>query len=468
MTQAPPLALFDNGHPAGAHELPAPPAPPAPPDHPRDPWVWCIALPALFGIVAGAGLTTPSGPYFDEFHYLPAARDMLDQWAGVSTQYINREHPLLGKTLIALGMQIFGDNPLGWRIMPLIAGVVALGASMRALWHASHDRFATIAFGALLLTGFHLFVQARIAMLDIFMLAFLALAAWQYIAAMREPETGRWRLALCGIAIGLALGSKWNAVPLAMAFGLSFLGARLAADRRRLFTSRRGIPVPGISLVEAFVWLGIVPLLVYAATFLPGYGLGSEAAPSPLASGGLIALHGEMLDLQSQVLAPHSYQSTWPQWVLNTRSIWYLYEVTDGAQRGVMLIGNPLTMLLGVLALVWCLWSGILRRGWAHVEARRGWARIGFVAGYAISLGLWVVAPKSVQFYYHYLTPSVFLLGALALTLSDLREAGHPRIAIGCVLASLLVFAGFYPILSAAPLAGPMSFLDWAWIDGWR
>ena len=29
-------------------------------------------------------------------------------------------------------------------------------------------------------------------------------------------------------------------------------------------------------------------------------------------------------------------------------------------------------------------------------------------------------------------------------------------------------FAFFYPILSAWPLAGEMSFLDWAWLEGWR
>jgi dolichyl-phosphate-mannose--protein O-mannosyl transferase len=360
---------------------------------------------------------------------------------------------------MALGMALFGDNPLGWRIMSLIAGTIAVGASMRALWQASHDRFATVAFGILLVTGFHLFVHARIAMLDIFMAAFLALAAWQFAAAMREPETARWRLAITGVAIGLALGSKWNAVPLACAFGLTFLAARLSAGRRRFLTSRRGIPIPGISLVEAFLWLGLLPLMVYALTFAPGYWLGTEFFPSPVAEKGLIGMHAYMLDLQQRVIAPHGYQSTWPQWVINSRAIWYLYEFVDGAQRGVVLIGNPLTMLLGLPALIWCLVIGLYRDDWA---------RIGIVAGYLVSLGLWLIAPKPVQFYYHYVMPSVFLLGALALSLSDLRENGWPRVAYGVLLASAAVFALFFKILTAAPLDGPMSFADWAWIEGWR
>ncbi|WP_299193285.1 phospholipid carrier-dependent glycosyltransferase [uncultured Erythrobacter sp.] len=430
-----------------------------PPPHPHDPWVWCLLVPAIFAALASIRLTIPSAPFFDEVHYLPAAREFLNLWAGEPSAYINQEHPLLGKLLIATGMHIFGDNPIGWRIMPLLAGVIAVGASMRALWHASHDRFATLAFGVLLVTGFHLFVHARIAMLDIFMAAFLALAAWQFAAAVREPETGRWRLALTGIAIGLALGAKWNAVPLACAFGLTFFAARLSAGRRRLLLSRRGIPVPGISLLEAFVWLGILPLAIYALTFAPGYWLGSEVAASPLAEHGLIAMHGEMLSLQQQVLSPHTYQSTWPQWVMNTRGIWYHYAFADGAQRGVLLIGNPLTTLVGLPALMWCLVSGLYRGEWA---------KIAVVIGYAISLGLWLIAPKPVQFYYHYIMPSLFLLAALALSLSDLREAGRKYWAYGVLLGSAAMFAVFFPILSAGALEGPQSFTKWAWIAGWR
>ncbi len=428
--------------------------------HPRDPWVWCIAIPLLFAALATVRLTIPSAPYFDEVHYLPAARELLNIGQPDSGEYLNREHPLLGKILIALGMHWLGDNPLGWRIMPLIAGLVAVGAGMRALWQASEDRLATILFGVLLATGFHLFVHARIAMLDIFMAAFLALAAWQFIAAMREPETGRWRLALTGIALGAAMASKWNAVPIAMVPGLTFFAARLSAGRRRLIFSRRGIPIPGISLAEAFVWLGLVPLFVYALTFAPGYWLGTAITPSPLSEAGLIGLHSQIMEMQKSVMAPHSYQSTWPQWVMNTRGIWYLYEFTDNAQRGVLLIGNPVTMLAGLPALLWCLWVGLYRSDWA---------RLGTVIGYCASLGLWLIAPKPVQFYYHYMMPSVFLLAALALALSDCAQTRRLRwLAWAVPLASALIFAVFFRILTAGELDGPMSFAKWTWLAGWR
>ncbi|RYF68831.1 MAG: DUF11 domain-containing protein, partial [Cytophagaceae bacterium] len=68
-----------------------------------------------------------------------------------------------------------------------------------------------------------------------------------------------------------------------------------------------------------------------------------------------------MLRMQESVIKPHPYQSTWTDWIIDRRAIWYLYEPADGAQRGVLLIGNPLTMLLGLPAMLWCAWAA-----WAH------------------------------------------------------------------------------------------------------
>lgn len=443
-------------------EAQASPLPAAnPPRAPRDPLAWTLVLTGLFALLAGWRLATPSILYFDEVHYVPAAREWLTFLETGAGHFRNREHPPLAKELIAAGMLVLGDNPLGWRIVPYLSGVLAFFAAVRTMWHASRERFATLAFAVLLATGFPLFVQARIAMLDMVMVAALALAAWQFAAAIARPEQGRWRLALTGTAIGLAMAAKWNAVPLAVLPGLTFLVARARAGRRRLFLSRRGAPVPGITLVEAFVWLGIVPLAVYAATYLPGYWMSAELHPSPLATKGFIGLHVDMVQLQSGLKKPHNYMSTWPQWVLNTRGIWYLYEPVDGAQRGVLLIGNPLTMLIGLPAVLWCLVRG---------AAAQDWARLGAAIGYAASLALWVIAPKPTQFYYHYFTPSIFLLAALALACGDLARGRRTRwLGWAIPVASAAMFAWFFPILAALPLeAGRPAYRAWMWIDGWR
>lgn len=428
---------------------------PTPNATPTDPVRWCIALAAAFWVLLMWRITIPSKFYFDEVHYLPAARQY---WA--LGKFVNREHPLLGKEIIGLGMHIFGDRPFGWRFFPVLAGALTLFAAMRALWFASMSRFATIAYGVLLATGFFLFVNARIAMLDIFMVCFVTVAYWQLAAAMREPEHGRVHLIIAGIALGLALASKWNAAPLVALPGLFFLVARARAGRRRLLLSERGGPVPGISLLEAAVWLGALPLAVYTLTYIPAWffaegGIGTRGGPA-----NFVALHVEAVRLQESVVKKHPYMSTWPQWVTNTRSIWYLYEPVDGAQRGIVLIGNPLTMLLALPALLWALVETIRKRTPATGAV---------VVLYALTLGFWIVTAKPIQFLYHYFLPSMVLMAALALALDAIWARGWRWLALLPLVASVGLFVYFYPILSAAPLAGgKQAFTEWMWLSSWR
>jgi len=420
------------------------------PANTRDPIGWCWAVSAAFLGLVFVRLTIPSAPYFDEVHYLPAARALL----GMSS-YPNQEHPLVGKELLAAGIAALGDRPLGWRIMPALFGTAALFAAMRALWFASGSRYATIAYGLLLASGFQLFVHARIAMLDVFMVASCAIATWQFAGAIRQPGRARWRLALAGVAIGFAMASKWNAIPLAVLPGLAFLAVRLHAAGWRFVLTSKGAPVPGITLAEAALWLGLVPLATYWLTFAPAYWF---VGPQ-LDQLGFIGFQKHMLELQESVREPHPYQSTWGDWILNIRAIWYLYEPVDGAQRGVLLIGNPLTMLLGLPALLWCVWATVRER---RMEAA------GAVTIYAASLGLWLVAAKPVQFYYHYFLPSMALLAALALALDRLRATRWRWASWLVPAASLAIFAWFYPILSAAPLDGEQAFARWMWLESWR
>src|SRR5690606_19781690 len=374
------------------------------PVRPRDPLGWIAALTLAFLSLCLVRLTIPPQPYFDEVHYLPAARALL----GLS-HLANPEHPPFAKELIAVGIALLGDRPLGWRIFPAILGAIGFFAAMRAMWFATLSRFATLAFGVLLATSFPLFVHARIAMLDGIMASFSLVALWMCAAALRENETARWRLAVAGVALGCAMAAKWNAVPLAVLPGLTFLAVRARSAGRNFVTVSRGPPIGGMSVIEAAVWLGLLPLAVYLASYAP-YAFLTEGRVDPA---GLLELHRRMLALQEQVVKAHTYQSVWYDWVLNRRAIWYLYEPVDGVQRGVMLIGNPLSMLVGIPALVWCGWVGLTRKRWDALAVD---------VLYAASLGLWIVAAKPVQFYYHYLLPSVFLMARSEEHTSELQS----------------------------------------------
>jgi hypothetical protein len=100
-----------------------------------DPIRAVLAIVAVFAVLVFWRLGTPSKIMFDEVHYLPAARHLIDL-----SSRLNPEHPLLGKELIALGMMVFGDNPFGWRFCNALYGVIGLYGAIRAFWWASLSR----------------------------------------------------------------------------------------------------------------------------------------------------------------------------------------------------------------------------------------------------------------------------------------------------------------------------------------
>ena len=424
---------------------------------PPDPIWWSAAIALAFLALVCWHLGIPGKIYFDEVHYVPAARKLL------ALLPANPEHPLFGKEVIAAGIWALGDAPWGWRLPCALLGALGLFAFGRALWWTSGRRFAALAGMVFLASDFGWFIQSRIAMLDMVMASLAMVALWQVAAAVALPDgtppaRRRWRLALAGVCIGLAMGAKWSVLPIAALVGLGFVFARIAYAGRRFLADDNSQPCPGIALMEAVFWLGSVPLLVYFATFAPAFFYHND----PIAPTGLVNWHRYMVALQDSVTTHHPYQSLWYQWLINYRPIWYLYEEVDGAQRGILMLGNPFTMLAGLPALAWCLWAGFWR-------GRRD--ALAVIALYAATLALWMVPGKPIQFYYHYLLPGSFLMAALALALDDLwRRAAPWRWGASAALAlSVAMFGWFYPIISGAALHhGKASFAEWMWLDSWR
>jgi hypothetical protein len=79
-----------------------------PPLHARDPIGWTAAITLGFFVLCLVRLTIPSKPFFDEIHYLPAARAVIEL-----SKPLNPEHPPLGKEILALGIALFGDRRSG-------------------------------------------------------------------------------------------------------------------------------------------------------------------------------------------------------------------------------------------------------------------------------------------------------------------------------------------------------------------
>ena len=155
------------------------------------------------------GVTTPEKFYFDEVHYVPAARQMLEPV--MSQPMLNPMHPPLAKQLIALSIRAFGDEPLGWRYPAVLFGAL----SIMAIYLCGLALFAAQgpAIAAALLAFFNqmLFVQSRIAMLDIFALAFSLFAIAAFMQGFRQARP-HLMFALAGLSFGLSAACKWSGV----------------------------------------------------------------------------------------------------------------------------------------------------------------------------------------------------------------------------------------------------------------
>lgn len=389
---------------------------------------------------------------------MPAARALLALAAPV-----NIEHPLLAKQLIAAGILLFGDGPLGWRLFSTVAGtttVLGVFAILQLLF--GHVRTSLV--GALLaLFNFTLFVQARIAMLDVFEVAFLVWGVAALLWSMDAPKQRvlpRWLLG--AVLFGLALGAKWAAAPF-----LAFAGATLVlvrfADARRagrpLLDTLRIADGPlwtGLSLPVGLATLLGVAGAIYLLTFWPAF----LYAESPLTLTSLLPFQARMYAQQTQILSPHPYQSPWWSWPLDLRPIWYLYEPVNGPYRGVLMAGNPVVWWGGLVAAGLCVW-----RWWRGAASRT-----------LVPAGLWLAAflpfaiiPKSLGFLYYYYPASVFLAGVIATALAPAPgRTGLWHWDVKLLAAAAAVFLYYYPILAAVALPGGGAFENWLLLPSWR
>ncbi|RVQ68844.1 phospholipid carrier-dependent glycosyltransferase [Croceicoccus ponticola] len=415
-----------------------------------DPLAWMALIVLAFAALALFGIDAVAIPIFDEVHYLPAARLWID-----GTGLLNPEHPVLGKQLIAVSMIVFGDNPFGWRAGSALFACLTLLAMMRMTWLATRSRFAALTAGVLAATNFLLLVQARIAMLDTAMLALLMLGCWSLVAAVATRRHVRLRTMLAGVLFGMSFAVKWNAAPVIAFAGLCIFAGNL---RARYGNGRR--PLGSMSIFETFGWLALLPLAVYFASFQTI----ALLADPPARFTGPIEWQRYMLELQESVIKTHGYMSNWWDWVIDRRPIWYFYEEYEGVWRGMLFLGNPLQMWSGLAALIACGWLGLAKGRMDCLAVTGAWIA---------SLAMWIVAPKPVQFYYHYLICAQFIAIALALALDaavwrrPFRRIGRGW-AIAFLIANGLLFAYFYPILTTMPLPSKISFADYAWLESWR
>lgn len=422
-----------------------------------------VAALSLIGLVTfGYGLGSPLKANFDEFHYVPAAKELL-------SLNINRnwEHPPLGKYFIALGIVIGGDTPIGWRWMSVLFGTWTLIVTFFLALEVFENRRTAMIATALTYCNHLLFVQSRIAMLDIYMLFFLWLALWAFVRAWKG---NRRALKWCGISIGLAASCKWFAIVPWIGMGALIKCCLLMRKWRVRFAQPKDTDwyseraFRGVDLKTLFFALGLIPVATYLATFLPLFLLKGQS----YGWSDLWNLQVQMWDGQKRVVGEHPYNSHWTQWIFLSRPMWYAFDRDPGGSdilRGVFLVGNPLLMWLGVLGVAGSFWI------WVQTKSRSALFVVYF---YLLFYLCWSVIPRKVNFYYYYMPAGMMLSFAVAECLQwcETRSKAGTLFrtarwaSVGVVYVCALTFLFFYPILSGMPIPSE-AFRRWMWFSSW-
>ena len=216
----------------------------------------------------------PASPaILDEGYYVPEAIRFLH---GLHLNY--PEHPPLGKWLIASGIFIFGDNPVGWRALSILFGVISIflvyfiGKKLTAKW--SHGgTFVPLLATFLMATENLTFLMGHVATLDVFYVTLMLLGFLLYL---------RGNYVWCGIAMGLSLLCKETAMLGIVVIILHWTITRrdeLAAEIRNTWKALQGREMTGplssnilsmfkMLVMVAAVWLILIVPLEYSSMHL--------------------------------------------------------------------------------------------------------------------------------------------------------------------------------------------------------
>jgi dolichyl-phosphate-mannose--protein O-mannosyl transferase len=372
---------------------------------------------------------------FDEVYYVDGARDLLKY--GVEVTGNNPEfivHPPIGKWLIAIGIQLFGDNSFGWRIGTALAGSIMVLLIALIAHRLFRNPLLTGLASALMAVDGLALVHSRTALLDNFLALFILAATYFFI---------RRQYWWAAVALGLALGTKWSAIYFIAIFGvIAFY---------RAFTHHTGRALIRPTL-ERFAQFLLLPLLIYVASwagwFFSERGWARDYSSNILTS--FIHYHQQILGFHTSLTEKHTYQANPWSWLIMGRPTSFFYETPKGCganscSQEILALGTPLLWWGATIAL--CVVVGAWIR--AAITRRFDPALTIIMAGMAAGYLPWFIYQSRTVFTFYAIVFQSFLILALVYCAQLLQNKygrkGEIAIA-GLFLVIAVNFFYFLPI----------------------
>ena len=438
--------------------------------------------------------------YFDEVYHVRTAYEQIHHL----TPY-EITHPPLGKTLIGIGIRIFGMNPFGWRCVGTLFGVLML--PLMYIFAKRLFKKTLFAFipTFLFAVDFMHFAQTRIATIDSYSVFFIMLMYYfMYIytenSYNREPlKKTLLPLALCGISFGLGAATKWLCLYAGVGLALIFLiqmmyryreyayakgvlahkeesGGSMPEGKRALYETlvRDYAKNTLTTLLWCVLFFIIVPLIIYYLAYIPYM----KVAENPYDFAGVLHNQEYMWNYHStlQTDSPHPFASKWYLWPVDYRPMFFFQGegYPDGVISGISSMGNPAVWWGGLIAVVTLF---VLRIAAPRTQTPTGMPekkscfgrRTLFITIAALSQYLpWVIISRETYIYHYFATvPFLILLTAvLAKYLIERFRCGK-WVIFAYLGICLVLFVMFYPVISGMPVSLSYSDTFLRWISTW-
>ena len=392
---------------------------------------------------------------FDEVYYVDGARDLLAygvEVAGSKSEFV--VHPPVGKWMIAVGIQLFGDNPTGWRISSAVVGslmILVIGLIAQRLFR--NPLLTGLASALAAIDGMAL-VHSRTALLDNFLAFFILLATYFFI------RRNYW---LTGLFLGIALSTKWSALYFIAVFGL------IALYRAFSHHTGRALIRPTI---ERFTQFGLIPVTVYLTSwsgwFLSDRGWGRGYSSNPLKS--FYYYHQQILGFHTGLTEKHTYEANPWSWLFMGRPTSFFYESPSGCgskscSQEIIALGTPLLWWLAIAALALVIGMWLRSMVTRHFDPAITIIVAGISAGYLP----WFFFQERTVFTFYAIVFQPFLILALVYAVRAIllrfKKSGEAIVATLFILI-FLNFVYFLPIY----LGDVITYEAWRsrmWFPSW-
>lgn len=406
-----------------------------------------------------------NGMFFDEIYHARTAYEYLHLIVPYETS-----HPPLGKLFITLGISLFGMNPFGWRIVGTLFGTAMIFVMYlfgRRLFQKPEYAFICALLMAL---DFMHFVQTRIATIEVFAVFFIILMYYfmykYYVMSLQPAEFKKSLvpLGLSGLTFGLGAACKWSSILAGMGLAVIFLAASVNRYRHEAYANRRKKPgktkrnrILMMSVSWGIVFFMIVPLFIYCLSYIPLMMIPGEQGFKTIL---VYQLH--MLNYHKNLVATHPFSSTWWEWPIIKKPMWY-YSGQDylppGRISSIVAMGNPAVWWVGIGAVIA---SFII--SFREKNKKMFVVLVGLASVYLP----WVLVSR-LAFIYYFFASVPFVILCITFIISRLIER-NPRLKpwiYGYLAMAGIMFIMFYPILSGLVVSKTYAATFLRWFQGW-